>query len=393
MVSGPSLQSTRQQVTKAEQNTLTAEDLRVKILAEVERLGAVPISGPGAKAAFREMHSEAVRIQILKRQQWIKSVFPKIGAYFSNGSEVSPQRIRPILVEVTEPWQADLFRLARLTWSLPFSKGYGRRLRFLLLDQSNNKLIGILGLQSPPLDFPARDRLFRYPDTRKVELVNQMMDIYTLGAVPPYSRLLGGKLVALAASSNEVREAYTRKYEGRLTEMEERTLPPQLVALTTTSAFGRSSIYNRLKFKADVIARPIGYTEGYSSFHLASVYPALRAFLQQKGVSSRGGFGTGPRVVWQTMVRALAKLGLPSELLRYGVRREAFLFPLVHDLTDYMEGRTETPHFRDIPFATLSSYWRERWLLPRAQRVDGWRSWNRDEIRRLLTITTGSAPE
>src|SRR5262249_37203992 len=156
---------------------------------------------------------------------------------------------------LTEQWHSDLFRLARLTWSLPFSRGYGRRLRFLVLDEANEKLIGVIGLQSPPLDFAARDRRFKYPNGKKIEFVNQTMDIYTLGAVPPYNRLLGGKLIALAAASNEVQESYKRKYNGRVTEMENNILPSHLVALTTTSAFGKSSIYNRLKYKDRLIAQ------------------------------------------------------------------------------------------------------------------------------------------
>lgn len=32
-----------------------------------------------------------------------------------------------------------------------------------IMDQANGKLIGLLALQSPPLSFPARDHLFRYP--------------------------------------------------------------------------------------------------------------------------------------------------------------------------------------------------------------------------------------
>ena len=59
--------------------------------------------------------------------------------------------------------------------------------------------MGILGLQSPPLDFSARDQQVKYPAGRKIEMVNQTMDIFTLGAIPPYNRLLGGKLVIYAA--------------------------------------------------------------------------------------------------------------------------------------------------------------------------------------------------
>jgi hypothetical protein len=206
------------------------------------------------------------------------------------------------------------------------------------------------------------------------------MDIQTLGAVPPYARLLGGKLIALAAVSNEVREAYRRKYQGRATEMTERVLPAQLVALTTTSAFGRSSLYNRLTYKGEVVAQSIGYTEGYGSFHLAHLYDEFREFLEAQDISTRGGFGVGPRIKWQTMVRALGRLGFSSDVLKHGVKREVFLFPLISNLSDYMEGRSTEPVYLDRPFSVLAEYWRTRWLLDRADRVDGWRQWQREEL-------------
>jgi hypothetical protein len=53
-------------------------------------------------------------------------------------------------------------------------------------------------------------------------------------------------------------------------------------------------------------------------------------------------------------------------------------------LKDYMEGRVAEPAYRDLPFADLAAYWRERWLLPRAERVDGWQEWKQDEIKDIL---------
>lgn len=332
------------------------------------------------------MHRPASQLEIANRRDWLQQHLPKILPFFAEGEEVVPEWVDPALVEVTTEQQHNLFRVARLLWSIPFSKGYGRRLRFLVIDQSNGKLIGLLALQSPPLSFPARDRLFRYPPGRKTELVNQTMDIQTLGAVPPYNRLLGGKLVALIAASNEVRQAYQGKYSGRATEMEGRILPPHLVALTTTSAFGRSSLYNRLRYKGMAIAESIGYTEGYGIFHLLELYPLFRQLLESQGISTRGGFGTGPRRKWQTIVRALNQLGLPSDLLYHGIKREVFLFRLIDNLEAYMEGRDTEPIYRDLPFADLVTWWRERWLLPRAERVDGWKAWRKEEIKRVLLM-------
>jgi len=377
---------------------MDAANLRRMVLDKLQEVGFLvsedSISPPPAdKVTLRNIHRPACQMEIVNRLDWLQRHLPRYLSYFANGEEIEPERIRPVLKEVTTEHEHNLFRIARLLWSIPFSKGYGRRLRFLVIDESNGKLIGLLGLQSPPLSFPARDRLFRYPPGRKTELVNQTMDIHTLGAVPPYNYLLGGKLVALIAASNEVRQAYQRKYSGRITEMEKRVLPPYLVALTTTSAFGRSSLYNRLRYNGIQIAEPIGYTEGYGIFHLLELYPLLRVFLESQGISTRGGFGTGPRRKWQIIVMALERLGLSGELLRHGVRREVFLFRLVDNLEDYMEGRTDEPRYRDLPFSNLVEWWKERWLLPRAQRVDGWKDWRKENIQKLLfqqAIRSGS---
>jgi hypothetical protein len=369
-----------------------AEKLRKLVLDRLREVGFVVTEDDTLctpildKESLRQVHKPASQLEISTRQDWLRRHLPKYLPFFANGDEVVPERVEPILVEVTTEQHHDLFRVARLLWSIPFSKGYGRRLRFLIMDCANNKLIGLLALQSPPLSFPARDRLFHYPPGRKTELVNQTMDIQTLGAVPPYNRLLGGKLVALIAASDEIREVYWRKYFGRVTEMEQRSLPPHLVALTTTSAFGRSSLYNRLSYNGTIIAESIGYTEGYGTFHLMELYPLFREFLESQGISTRGGFGTGPRRKWQTMVRALDRLGLSSDLLRHGIKREVFLFRLVNNLEAYMEGRDTEPHYRNLPLSELVAWWRERWLLPRAERVDGWQEWRREEIKSRLLM-------
>jgi hypothetical protein len=371
---------------------MTAGELRSAVLEELESIGfrwdrgCLVLPDDQTKALAKTLHQPARETELERRHDWLARTLPRYLHYFADGTDVIPDGIRPQLIEVRRQWHRELFRIARLTWSLPYSKGFGRRLTFLVMDASNGKLIGILRLQSPPISFPSRDRIFPCPDGQKTFYVNQTMDIHTLGSLPPYNRLLGGKLVAMAAASNEVRAAYRRKYAGRTTEMEQRVLPPHLVALTTTSAFGRSSIYNRLSYGDDSIAESLGYTEGYGTFHLLRLYPLFRDFLEEQGISTRGGYGTGPRRKWQTMVRALGRIGFSSDLLKHGIRREAFVFPLIENLPPYLAGTESEPAFRDLPFDDLSVYWRERWLLPRAERVDGWRTWDRVQIKAHLGL-------
>lgn len=340
------------------------------------------------KKIVRRLHETSCNLELQKKQSWLHRKLDQYTDYFADGSDLDPKKLKPLLVQVTDNWHRELFKIARLTWSLPYSFGFGRRLRYLILDEHNDKLMGLFALQSPPLSFPARDQLFNYPEGRKVELINQTMDIHTLGAVPPYSILLGGKLVALATTCNQVRDDYQARYKGRKTEIEKRVLSAHLVALTTTSAFGRSSIYNRLKYKGELVAQSIGFTKGYGNFHLQKLYPIFKEYLVSEGVSIQGGFGSGPRHSWQLICSTLNRIGFSGALLKHGIQREAFLFPLIANLKQYLEG--EGPHqefkYFERSFDDLAAYWSDTWMLPRSKRVSHWRTYQKSELLSPLLL-------
>ena len=54
----------------------------------------------------------------------------------------------------------------------------------------------------------ARDKWIGWTSEDKKHRLYHVMDAYVLGAVPPYSALLGGKLIALLTLSNEVRQEF-----------------------------------------------------------------------------------------------------------------------------------------------------------------------------------------
>lgn len=327
----------------------------------------------GNKDFIRGMHSAArglgERIGFGGR---LAALFERHSHWFKNGSEIDVQSIRPTLRLVTNRTDEQLWTLARACWSMPYSKGYGRRLRFLIIDETHGGLIGVIGLQSPPADLACRDALFEYPEGRKLKLVNQTMDAYTIGAIPPYSFLLGGKLCAGLLCADAVREAYWLRYAARRTEMQQERIRQPLVAITTTSAFGRSSQYNRLRFRDRMLARSIGYTKGYGMLHLEHLYDRMCDLLATHGLLTPNGYGNGPKVRWQNVTKALMLLGLPVNRLAHGVQREVFLFGLVNDLEAGMAGGDFGSPIR-MAAEEYGDYWRERWAVPRAHRFPEWR--------------------
>lgn len=354
----------------------------------------MPRCNPGdSKEQIRSMHAAAREHHLADHEKWTRNAWRLRQHFFANGADINPAAISPRIVPVVNTEQRDLFRLARYTWSLPYSRGYGRRLRFLIVDAGHdNAVMAVLGLQSPPLDFPLRDKEITYPPGRKVEMVNQTMDIYTLGAVPPYNYLLAGKLAVYAAASREVREAYEERYSGVATEIEDRILPPHLVLLTTTSAFGRSSLYNRIRYRGREVAQRLGETTGYGNVRLNAVkeiYPQIKEFLVREGYEENMGFGKGgPKEAWRNITRVMQMLGIKGDnALHHGIRREAWAIPLAKNAWEYLSGNSQRPAYYQASFSSLAMRWRNRWMLPRSKRecVLDWRNWQREQILEIIT--------
>jgi Domain of unknown function (DUF4338) len=307
-------------------------------------------------------------------------LFEKYRQRFIDGANLDPARIQPVLIYVDDRhgvW-GDLFRLVRWTWSMPYSSGYGRRLRFVVWDAHHEAVMGIIGLQSPPVDLAARDGLFAYPKGRKLEFVNRTLDAFTIGAVPPYSNILGGKLVAGLVASNEVRQAYWRVYAGKITQMKRKRIAQPLVAVTTTSAFGRSSIYNRLRHGDRLLAESIGYTKGTGSVHLEPFYPHILDLIRTEEPDLVvGDYGNGPKRKWQHFKRGLDMLGVHRRFFNHGLQREVFLYRLVENLDAGMSGG-ESGAALDMSTADHAAYWRERWAIPRSERDPSWRDFAPD---------------
>lgn len=331
----------------------------------------------GGKDFIRELHVNSKNYVSTNIYPEIWRLYKKHSDRFINGRDLDPSKIKPCLklVEPRSIW-AELFKVTRHTWSIPYTKGYGRRVRFVVYDEYHEAVIGVLGFQSPPADLACRDNLFDYPNERKLEMVNRTMDVFTIGAIPPYSNILGGKLVAGLVSADDVRRAYWKLYASKRTIMQDNSIEQPLVAVTTTSVFGRSSIYNRLKYKGRLLAEPIGYTKGFGTIHLEQYYSEVQKLLfSETGSYISGGYGNGPKIRWQNFTRALSILGLPSTYFEHGLQREVFIFRFVNDLEAGMSGGLYGAHI-NLAVSEYADYWKERWALPRSERIESWKEFD-----------------
>ena len=328
-----------------------------------------------SKQTIRDLHSGHRREILKQHREFIDEEGPRLADHFADGNALYPAKIEPELIEVSagSP-EARLFRFASLLWSVPVSQGFGRRLRFLVRDRHNNCLIGLFALGDPVFNLSARDSWIGWTHRDRAARLVHVMDAYVLGAVPPYSLLIGGKMVAALMGSQEVNDAYERKYLGKKAVISQKSHRARLVLLTTTSALGRSSLYNRLVVPDGVQFSRIGETRGFGHFHISGdIFEALRAYLEEKGHPYAGGnrFGMGPNWKIRVIRAALDRLGVNgSSILKHGIRREVYAAPLADNFREVLLGHQEDVKSKPLPASEISGYCLKRWILPRAGRDD-----------------------
>ena len=337
------------------------------------------------KAQLRDLHAEAVRARIARAAPGLRRHEDRLLQFVANGDELDPAAIRPRLVQVrAESEQELLFRYARLHWSIPVSAGYGRRLRFIVEDASNGKLIGLIGLGDPVGALRPRDSWVGWDRAARLQRLRGVMDAFVLGAVPPYSMLLGGKLVALLASTAEVREAFRRKYGKGESLITGRPNDARLLLLTTSSALGRSSIYNRLRHGGTSVYTSVGYTRGSGDFHFSNgLYKAIMEYAQERlePTAKHSRWGTGFRNRREVVRKTLLDIGLSPELVYHGIRREVFVVPMARNAAAVLRGEQSRPMWYHRRVADVAAAFRERWLLPRAARDHRYREFSREQYR------------
>lgn len=355
--------------------------------------GALVLPDAG-KDTVRTLHRQQ-RLEVLSQNAgFIESHMRSLLGNFASGHEITVERIKPVLQRVTAgTWEANLFRLASLTWSVPVSAGFGRRIRYLVWDEFHGKLIGIVAIGDPVYNLAVRDNLIGWSVADRADRLVCVMDAYVLGAVPPYNALLGGKLVASLLRTRDVYNDFASTYGGTTGIISGKDKKARLLAITTSSSMGRSSIYNRLKLNGTTYFRSIGYTGGWGHFHIPDdLFVEMRDYLRGRrhDYADLHAFGEGPNWRLRTIRAALDALGFKQDMLKHGIQREVFLCETANNSLRILSGKEKRPNLATLLTAEeVGQAAVERWMVGRAERMPEFRQWRRDNLPDLIQGATG----
>ena len=190
--------------------------------------------------------------------------------------------------------------------------------------------------------------------------------------------------MAMLAMTDDVRGIVWEKYQGAVTTIRKQIKTPHLALLTTTSALGRSSLFNRINYSGKQLIIKIGFTAGWGHFHLSDGnFRLIRQYLNEVGhpVAKRNRFGQGPNWKIRTIRTCLELLGLTPDLLLHGLKREVYVAPLAGNYRSYLLGQAHSLEYFDFKTEDLIKHFKQRWFFPRAERCPEFR-----EVRASETL-------
>lgn len=224
---------------------------------------------------------------------------------------------------------------------------------------------------------------------KKEHIGCSIMDITTCGAIPPYSDVIGGKLVSLLMTSPKVIIDYFNKYKNAKSEIASRmkgravVRPAHLVMLGTTSLYYTgSSQYNRIRMPVSkggaIHYKHVGNTRGFGSVHLSNkTYRTLQEMLRVHPDlrPENSTFAAGVNFKMRSIAQGLGHLGL-RKLQQHENPRLVYIVPLAKNWREYLTGLDSEPDYlfnmddADNETEKIVEYWKERWYLKRIKKEE-----------------------
>lgn len=279
------------------------------------------------------------------------------------------KKLDPYVVLCSDSNQTRKWNILRtFICTLENNSNIGRNLRFLIVDGSTNKYLGVICVSSDFMDLTPRDNHIGW--SREIKTKQKMINHTAIGSsIVPTQPLgynyLGGKLLALLTTSFPVEAAWDSRYGDKL------------VGITTTSLYGSFSQYNSLKYWGKK-----GHSSGKIKYVPSKeIMDDIRDWMKLKH----------PRRYWELWVaknpqglplkrdhkqRTLAfvyrQFKIPKEIYEADHKRGIYWCPLFNNTNEFLRkeiGAFDLVKRFDNSVDALTKIWKEKYAIKRISKL------------------------
>lgn len=306
---------------------------------------------------------------LLRNRRSLKRIEPTI---LNLLYRVDYSRIAPRL-RLISPNQRSIWTYCRnIISSAPYRGRPGRSLFFLAVDERTGGILGVLDIGSDVFCMPPRDKYIGWTRDVQFRQGRRMNFIAVMGtciATTPFGLLTGGKYVAVAATGEDVLAKWFKRYNE------------PLAALTTTSLYGKSSQYNRLKEW-----RYLGLTSGRGFFHIPEkTFALMKRFVVANHLIGRHSTSLSMPGKWEYLNLCLGRLSIKEDEISSNQPRGVYIASLSVDPDEafsFLRGEIDTFSAVKRRPEEISEWWLDRWYKMRYnKKVDEIARWDADTYR------------
>jgi len=276
--------------------------------------------------------------------------------------EIHGLQPRVVVVGTTEDktWNT----LRRYCHSAEHHNTPGRFVKFLLVDDVSEKILGFASIASEMPALRERDELIGVK--KEVWMAkdgegtnNHSVQCPCIAATQPFgSNFLGGKLMATMLTTSVVRDSYFKKYEDIL------------VGMTTTSLYGAESMYNGIKWW-----KGVGISAGKIYLQPShEIYDRWHAWLQKnrkseylkKMTQKEGISGPVTSAKMRVINMIFKEIGVKSSIYHHGYQRGCYYSCFYENGFEFLRGEIDEPKLIMKPLFQLDVQAVLEWWKPKA---------------------------
>jgi hypothetical protein len=259
-----------------------------------------------------------------------------------------------------ETWNA----IRTFTSTMKNNSNIGRNLNFIVQDKVTKKYLGVICISSDFLDLTPRDNFIGWPRELKTQggMINHTAIGSTIVPLQPLGyNYVGGKLLALLCLSDTVQQKWEELYGDKL------------VAVTTTSLYGKTKANGLSQYDNLDHWLPMGFTSGSVSFEpVKETRQMIREWLKKNHTRKYFEWYVAKKPSGQPHKRdhknrslafTYSKMNVPKELIRSEHARGIYFSPLYDNTKEFLCGNIDGKDLKksfDTSTEALYTIWKEK---------------------------------